>query len=147
MDTPPVARSPPTSHQSKMKSMSQSFDNMRMGGGGGSHHTRTLPSRRQHQQANNTLQSNNSSLIQHHNFGEYSTVEYDFNGTHGVYGTKCYNRAFHSVNKLVTYMTLLEFMTLAEIFATTIFFHKTHARLYISSSLVKLMGRQNKRQE
>ena len=40
------------------------------------------------------------------------------NGIHGVNGKKCYDRAFHLVNNC---MTLLEFMTLAEIFATTIF--------------------------
>ena len=39
---------------------------------------------------------------------------------------KCQDRAFHFVNQL---MTLPEFLTLAEIFATTILFRKTHARL------------------
>ena len=62
-----------------------------------------------------------------------STVEHDFNGhevngKHGVYGTKCYNRAFHLVNKLHDFTGIHD---LSGNFCYDDFFRKTHARLYI----------------
>ena len=63
-----------------------------------------------------------------------STVEHDFNGhevngIHGVYGTKCYNRAFHLVNKLHDFTGIHD---LSGNFCYEDFFGKTHARLYLA---------------
>ena len=60
------------------------------------------------------------------------TVEHDFNGhevngIHGVYGKKCYCRAFHLVNKLHDFNGMHD---LSGNFCYDDFFRKTHARLY-----------------
>ena len=61
-----------------------------------------------------------------------NTVEHDFNGhevngIHGVYGKKCYCRAFHLVNKLHDFNGMHD---LSGNFCYDDFFRKTHARLY-----------------
>ena len=61
-----------------------------------------------------------------------NTVEHDFNGhevngIHGVYGKKCYCRAFHLVNKLHDFNGMHD---LSGNFCYDDFFCKTHARLY-----------------
>ena len=61
------------------------------------------------------------------------TVEHDFsghevNGINGVNGKKCYDRAFHLVNKLHDFT---EMHDIWGNFCCNDFFRKTHARLYI----------------
>ena len=63
---------------------------------------------------------------------EAYTVEHDFNGhevngIHGVYGKKCYCRAFHLVNKLHDFNGMHD---LSGNFCYDDFFRKSHARLY-----------------
>ena len=64
--------------------------------------------------------------------GLVSTVEHDFNGhevngINGVNGKKCYDRAFHLVNKLHDFTGMLD---LSGNFCYDNFFRKSHARLY-----------------
>ena len=66
-----------------------------------------------------------------------NTVEHDFNGhevtgIHGVYGKKCYCRAFHLVNKLHDFNGMHD---LSGNFCYDDFFRKTHTRLYYAPSL------------
>ena len=61
-----------------------------------------------------------------------STVVHDFNGhevngIHGVYGKKCYCRAFHLVDKFHDFNGM---QNLNGNFCYDDFFRKTHARLY-----------------
>ena len=71
----------------------------------------------------------------------WNTVEHDLNGhevngIHGVYGKKCYDRAFHLVIKLHDFNGMHD---LIGNFCYDDFFRKTRARLYFANSCTTVL--------